>query len=58
LPGNVDNVADCERRPARLMTGPEAEAGFTVEVFVEKDEVAPVWVIGESRFIAMARSAV
>jgi hypothetical protein len=37
LPGNVGNVGDCERRPARLMTGPEAATGFSVEIFVEKE---------------------
>jgi hypothetical protein len=42
VPGNISNAADCERRPARLMTGAEAATGFSVEVFVEKDEVAPV----------------
>ena len=41
-------MADDQGRPAGLMAGAEAAAGFGVEVFVEEDEVPPVRVVAKA----------
>src|SRR5207247_10510886 len=42
-----------ERCPSGLMTRPATTAGFAVEIFIKQHEIAPVWVIGVPRHIAM-----
>src|SRR5215203_5322165 len=43
-PSPLVNQGGDEAGPAGLVRGAEAHAGVAVEVFVEEDEVAPVWV--------------
>ena len=40
-----------QSRPPRLVAGAEALAGVTVEIFVEKHQVAPVRVFGKSGIV-------
>src|SRR5215211_397075 len=44
LPSPFVNQGGDEAGPAGLVRGAEPHAGVAVEVFVEEDEVAPVWV--------------
>src|SRR5258708_4897034 len=46
----ISQASRHQRRPPRLMTGAEAAAGFTVKIFVEENQIAPVW-IGREPFI-------
>ena len=49
----VLEVADHERGPAGLMARAEAAAVFAVKIFVEKHEVLPVGITGETRVVAV-----
>ena len=54
--GRADQIGD-QRRPAGLMAGAQARAVVAVEIFVERDVVAPVGIGLEQPDVAEDRAA-
>ena len=56
-PGRVFDVPNRQGRPAGLMAGAQAPAGFAVKVFVEQNKVAPMRVSREAGIVAVTRTS-
>ena len=44
-----------DARPTGLMAGATTSSGFSMKIFVEKDQVLPIRIRGVKRVLAMAR---
>ena len=56
-PSDVRDASDGQSGPTGLMARAESLTGFAVKIFVKEHQVAPVWVTGEARVVAVARAA-
>src|SRR5512138_2212540 len=52
-PRHVFHQANSECRPASLVRRAQAPACFTVEIFVEQNQIAPMWIVGPARVATM-----
>src|SRR5262249_29491898 len=55
LAPKILKVTNDERGPTGLVARPQALAGLGVKVFIEQNEVAPVWIAGPPGVFAVAR---